>query len=134
MNPLFWLCLVTAALLPVDVEVPKGTEVIALEPKFGTVTFSHQAHSKLDGVECRSCHHAHVEQATPIRPCHDCHVARHFREAAIRPQNRTGSDQVPGQPPKAQEAFHALCQGCHAERKAAGQVAGPSDSCRDCHV
>ena len=127
------ICLLTAGLLAVSQEVPTGTEILTLEPKFGTVTFSHQAHSRLDGVGCRSCHHTHADSAAPIRPCHDCHLARHYRVAAVRPQGEPPSD-PPGQPPRAQEAFHALCQGCHVERKDAGQPTGPTDSCRDCHV
>ena len=126
--------LVAMAVLPAQEEIPPGTEVITLEPKFGTVTFTHHAHSRLNGVECRTCHHTLVEQGTPIRPCHDCHEAVHFREAAIRPIDKNENNQAPGQPVKAQEAFHTLCQGCHTKRKNAGEASGPTDSCRDCHV
>jgi len=134
MNTHLMICLVTAALLPIGYEVPAGTEIITLEPKFGTVTFSHKAHSSLDEVECRTCHHTHAGGATPIQPCHHCHVARHFSVAAIRPESEPQSGHEPGKPPTAQEAFHALCHGCHAEKKEAGQTTGPTDSCRDCHV
>lgn len=134
MNTHIMICLVSATLLPVNDKVPTGTEIIKLEPKFGTVTFSHKAHSRLDDIECRTCHHTHAERATPIQPCHDCHAAGHFRAAAVRPESETQSGDVPGQPRTAQEAFHALCQGCHAEKKKAGQATGPADSCRDCHV
>lgn len=126
--------LVAAALVAVSDEVPPGTETITLEPKFGTVTFSHGAHSRLEDVQCRTCHHTHAGGARPIQPCHDCHVAGHFRQAEIRPADETQSADVPGQPSKAQEAFHVLCHGCHADREDEGRPTGPTDSCRDCHV
>jgi len=79
-----------------------GPETVTLEAKMGTVTFPHAAHqAKVE--DCTTCHHNGVEAGA----CRSCH--------GVKPEA-----------PKAKDAFHKLCKGCHKD------MGGPT-SCRDCH-
>ena len=115
--------------------IPPDKAVITLTPKFGPVTFAHQPHNELDGVDCATCHHMMDPSGEDIRSCYDCHRAKLFRIAAIRkadaePEEDDGSGPAV---PDAQEAFHGLCTGCHHHRRSATRPAGPDKNCRDCH-
>ena len=79
-----------------------GPETIQLEAKMGTVTFPHQAH-QATVADCTTCHHKGVEAGA----CSACH----------------GVDPAA---PKAKDAFHKQCKGCHQEK------GGPT-GCKDCH-
>jgi predicted CXXCH cytochrome family protein len=80
-----------------------GPAEVKLEASMGTVTFPHQAHQALV-ADCTTCHHKGVEAGS----CTSCHGV----DAAA---------------PKAKDAFHKLCKGCHADKKS-----GPT-GCKDCH-
>lgn len=127
------LMLYIVMLMAAGTQVPTGAEVIQLTPKFGTVTFRHQAHSQLAGVQCATCHHSLGGAAEPIWACHVCHAATHFQEAAIIPEAHQHVD-APATPPKAKEVFHTLCRGCHHVLEQDDKRCGPTDCCRDCHV
>ncbi len=75
---------------------------VVLKSKLGNVTFPHQRHEKIVS-NCETCHHMGVAAGGCIK-CHSTHP----------------------EAPKAKDAFHRLCKGCHAEKK------GPS-GCKDCH-
>ena len=128
------MLLSVAALLVWAAEVPEDKLVIELVPKFGTVTFTHRDHSERLGNDCIFCHHTYEGAEAPIQSCYACHRAVIHREAAIVPAAAAGPEQSPGGPPKAEHAFHILCIECHETERAEERPAGPTDSCRDCHV
>lgn len=80
-----------------------GPETVTLEGgKMGQITFPHTAHqAKVE--DCTTCHHKGVDAGK----CTSCHGV----DAAA---------------PKAKDAFHKQCKGCHKE------MGGPT-SCKDCH-
>ena len=129
-----WMVLVSVSATVIAAEIPGDKELIRFEAKFGTVSFSHKAHSEQEGVQCSTCHHTHTEDSETISACHDCHIAVHYRVAQIKKADvRRGGESSPAVA-KAEDAFHSLCQGCHQKLKEEGKPSGPSDSCRDCHV
>lgn len=129
-----WMVLVGVSATVIAAEIPADKEFIRFEAKFGTVSFSHRAHSEREGVQCSTCHHTHTEEGEPISACHDCHIAVHYRVAKIKKAEvRRRGESLPAVA-KAEDAFHALCQGCHQKLKEESKPSGPSDSCRDCHV
>jgi len=79
-----------------------GPAEVKLEASMGTVTFQHQAH-QARVADCTTCHHKGVEAGA----CTSCHG-------------------VKAEAPKAKDAFHKLCKGCHADK------GGPT-GCKDCH-
>lgn len=81
-----------------------GPEEVKFDTKMGTVTFDHAGHQEIES-DCTSCHHMGMDSGT----CKDCH----------------GVDDAA---PKAKDAFHDLCTGCHKD-----QGAGPT-KCKECHV
>ena len=128
------MVLVGVSAAVIAAEIPGDKELIRFEAKFGTVSFSHKAHSEQEGVQCSTCHHTHTEDSVTISACHDCHIAVHYRVAKIeKAEVRRGGESSPAVA-KAEDAFHSLCQGCHQKLKEGGKPSGPSDSCRDCHV
>lgn len=72
--------------------------------KMGKVSFDHKAHQGV-ADDCTKCHHAGVDAGK----CTSCHGV----DAAA---------------PKAKNAFHDQCKGCHKEMKK-----GPT-KCKECHV
>ncbi|MBE0596362.1 MAG: cytochrome c3 family protein [Desulfuromonadales bacterium] len=94
----FWL-LTPAAAISRDC----GPAEICLPTALGTVTFPHAVHQERIG-DCRTCHHQGVEAGA----CHSCH-------------------DIDTQPPKAKDAFHGMCVGCHR------QQGGPVN-CNGCHT
>ncbi len=77
-------------------------EMIVLKSKLGNITFPHLRHEQMSS-NCETCHHMGVAAGG----CSHCH--NNNPEA-----------------PKAKDAYHRLCKGCHAEKR------GPS-GCGDCH-
>lgn len=80
----------------------EGPAEIKLPAKMGEVTFPHHAH-QAKVADCTTCHHNGVDAGT----CTSCH--------GVKPEA-----------PKAKDAFHKQCKGCHQEQ------GGPT-SCKDCH-
>jgi uncharacterized paraquat-inducible protein A len=78
-----WMVLVGVSAAVIAAEIPGDKELIRFEAKFGTVSFSHKAHSEQEGVQCSTCHHTHTEDSETISACHDCHIAVHYRVAQI---------------------------------------------------
>jgi hypothetical protein len=100
-------------------EIPADMEVIIFEhSRLGPVTFLHKMHSKLDGVECETCHHTTQGGSEP-EDCHNCH--------------KPGKGQQ-GEAPKSIEAFHTRCRGCHQYTVDSGKHAGPVKKCTLCHI
>ncbi|MGB5279503.1 MAG: cytochrome c3 family protein [Gammaproteobacteria bacterium] len=134
---LLWigLCLwgLAPALVTATEAIPPEKAVIKLTPKFGPVTFTHQRHSDLEGVDCTTCHHTMRTMDGPIRSCYVCHEAVYFSIANIRKAEPGRMDDIEPSVRNAQEAFHGLCTGCHKHRRQQNLPAGPDDSCRDCH-
>jgi len=80
-----------------------GPADITLEGgKMGQIAFGHAAH-QAKVTDCTTCHHKGLDAGK----CTSCHGA----DAAA---------------PKAKDAFHKQCQGCHKEQ------GGPT-GCKDCH-
>lgn len=75
---------------------------VTYSPKMGTVTFNHQTHQKR--TDCSTCHH--TEGYTKCKSCHG----------------------VDAKAPKAKDAFHKTCKGCHKQMKK-----GPT-KCKECHI
>jgi len=99
-------------------EIPADKEVIVFEhSKLGPVTFLHKMHSKLDDVNCETCHHTTQGGSEP-EDCHNCHKPK----------------QAEGEAPKSIEAFHTRCRGCHQYTVDSGGHAGPVKKCTLCHV
>ncbi len=76
---------------------------VTYEVKMGKVSFDHTKH---EGVtDCATCHHTEGEAT-----CKSCHMEKK------------------GDAPKAKDAFHKNCKGCHKSMKK-----GPT-KCKECHV
>jgi len=82
-----------------------GPAEVKYEVKMGTVTFNHAAHQK-QFSDCTKCHHKGIDAGA----CKTCHLAKK------------------GDAPKAKDAFHKQCKGCHKKMKK-----GPT-KCKECHV
>jgi len=76
------------------------------------VTFAHVDHTT---VNCVLCHHNYIDH-TGSGLCFDCHKTDPTVNALIETQ------------------FHELCWGCHVERQAQGEDAGPTRQCDACHT
>jgi len=79
-----------------------GPAQVTYDTKMGAVSFDHAAH-KAKVSDCNTCHHKGVEAGA----CKACH----------------GVDPAA---PKAKDAFHDQCKGCHQK------MSGPT-GCKDCH-
>jgi len=91
-----------------------GPETIAFPAKMGEVTFPHRSHQSM-GIDCTTCHHMGAGTK-----CHDCHNQDKVVDGKTAP--------------KFVKAAHTLCRGCHEEKEAAGQPAGPTKkNCKGCH-
>jgi predicted CXXCH cytochrome family protein len=77
------------------------------------MTFAHADHR---ATGCATCHHNFVDAVGFGGECIDCHQT-----------DATVAHLVEAQ-------FHDLCRGCHVERRAAGETAGPVRQCRACHT
>ncbi len=75
------------------------------------ISFAHADHRD---TNCIACHHDFADR-TGNGFCIDCHR----RDPALGPL--------------IEAQFHALCMGCHVEKRAAGEDAGPTRVCFDCH-
>ncbi len=99
----FIAVLLTVSFLAVGavVALAEGPAEVKFETKMGDVTFPHETHQGFVS-DCTTCHHKGLEAGT----CKDCHDGT--------------------KAPKAKDAFHDLCKGCHKEKN------GPT-GCKDCH-
>jgi len=98
-------------------QIPPDMEILYFDRnKMGVVTFMHQMHSTLDGVNCITCHHTARGDDQP-EDCHNCHQPE--------PQ---------GDVPESGVAFHTRCRGCHQYTVDAGKKAGPVKRCTLCHI
>ncbi len=86
---------------------------IARQPLLPT-RFDHKFHKT---VACTTCHHNFGKRSLGPQRCLDCHKAWGTTEAR-----------------RIDTVFHAFCTGCHAERRSAGEKAGPVKACAACHV
>ena len=95
-------------------EMPaKGNYFDAPEPIL-PMAFAHVDHRT---ENCISCHHDYVDGTTGANGlCMSCHVT----EASVWPLLET--------------QFHDLCRGCHEEKAALGEDAGPPRQCIACHT
>ncbi len=75
--------------------------------------FDHASHTS---VKCATCHHNFLDKSG-LENCISCHKS-------ISTDERNRIDRT----------FHAFCTGCHAERRMAGDPAGPIQSCAACHA
>lgn len=75
--------------------------------------FDHATHTS---VACLTCHHNFADRSG-FENCIPCHKAVSFDEVT-----------------RIDRTFHALCTGCHAERRLAAKAHGPTDSCLACHA
>ena len=88
-------------------------EKVVLNAKPGNVTFPHKVHAETMKIACTACHHGLKEGETPAK-CSSCHG-------------------VDAKAPKAQDAFHKTCQGCHKKENEANKKNAPV-KCTQCHV
>ena len=99
----FWTLLLGLLTMSGPPPLQAATPVdVVIKSKLGNVTFPHRVHEKIV-ANCETCHHMGVAAGGCIR-CHNTHPDA----------------------PRAKDALHRLCKGCHAEKK------GPS-GCKDCH-
>lgn len=94
--------LILAAFAATVAIAAEGPAEVKFEAKMGTVTFNHAGHQERVS-DCTTCHHKGVDAGT----CKSCH----------------GVDPAA---PKAKDAFHDQCKGCHQDK------GGPT-GCKDCH-
>jgi hypothetical protein len=89
-------------------------EKVVLNAKPGNITFPHQKHAETLKIACKTCHHTMKEGETAPAKCTTCHG-------------------VDAKAPKAQDAFHKRCQGCHKTENETNKKAAPT-KCTQCHV
>jgi len=94
--------IVVTAFMTIGYGASSGPGKVTYSPKMGTVTFDHQAHQKR--TDCATCHHT-----KEYAKCKSCHGV----DAKI---------------PKAKNAFHTTCKGCHKKIEK-----GPT-KCKECHI
>ncbi len=85
---------------------------IKLTAKNGDVTFPHKAHAEALKIACATCHHT-TKEGEAVQKCSACHG-------------------VDAKAPKAQDAFHKQCQGCHKDENAKNAKKAPV-KCTECH-
>ena len=84
-----------------------------LKAKNGNITFPHKKHAEEMKLPCVTCHHGLKEGTVPDKKCNDCHG-------------------VDAKAPKAQDAFHKTCQGCHKTENEKNAKKAPT-KCTECH-
>ncbi len=104
-----------AAMLPARLSAQPEIITITGASTFGPLTrppvaFPHRVHTRLEGVNCASCHHRYGE-GVPAVSC----AAGHAGKKAMR------------------DAYHRLCIECHDAAKRRGGVTGPR-ICGGCHA
>ena len=110
--------LLTAIALVILFGSPLAAEKPAKARHYGSpvpilpMTFGHGDHIT---VNCLDCHHTYRD-GSGGQPCMACHV----QHAELGPLLR--------------RQFHRLCRGCHEERAARGEPAGPPRHCSGCHL
>ncbi len=76
------------------------------------MTFAHQDHV---AENCILCHHNYIDDSGGS-PCMYCHVTDQKLFLLF------------------EEDFHHLCRSCHEDKQLAGEEAGPTRVCVDCHA
>jgi hypothetical protein len=94
-------------------ESPKIIIIELLANLYGPVTFDHQRHAQMSGMEsdCTLCHHHSTDGR--MGSCQECHGG------AANPQNM--------QQPGLRGAYHRQCLGCHREWN-------HESACEECHA
>lgn len=75
------------------------------------VSFAHEDHRD---VQCIDCHHNFVD-GSGGGTCYACHK-----------HDETVAHEI-------EAMFHELCEGCHVEKRLAGEKSGPMRECSGCH-
>lgn len=104
---LAFVLVVAGSLLAAD-----APESISLTAKNGNVAFPHKAHAETLKIACATCHHT-TKEGEAVQKCGACHG-------------------VDAKAPKAQDAFHKTCQGCHKTENEKNAKKAPT-KCTECH-
>jgi len=113
----FFVLLLAAIVLVVVFGSPLVAEKPVKDHYYGSpvpilpMTFRHGDHIT---ENCIDCHHNYRDNFGG-QPCMNCHVLHEKGAPLLRRQ------------------FHQLCRGCHEERAARGEPAGPPRRCKGCH-
>ncbi len=94
-------------------KAPEKVTINEIQKKKPAVTFNHGEHAKKFG--CKECHHKWKGGDVEPEKCSKCHGKK-----------------KEGKKPKAKNAYHKKCKGCHKKMKKKGEKTGPT-SCKGCH-
>lgn len=83
--------------------------------KFPPVKFNHTKHTTDYKVDCKVCHHKEADPKVKAQKCTDCHDPAEVKDGS----------------PKAMDAYHKTCIGCHKQQAEAGKAA--PTKCNECH-
>lgn len=115
---------------------------------FHQVRFPHKMHQKLQMEEfggdkekaCKWCHHKKRKGRDP-RACRRCHAGRRVKsKGGAGRQSYLAKRVRKGKLLSMKDAFHAMCKGCHQEKRdqdedlMASETRAPVKSCEGCHV
>jgi len=98
---------------------------LSLSSPYGAVTWNHQFHARMPGMQCATCHHTERKGFTKPLACTACHQRLGNPEDTI--VTHTDNRHLKSGPPSMM-AYHASCIGCHKAK-----AKGPT-SCRECHA
>lgn len=91
---------------------PKKTVIKACAKKQPGVAFDHEAHTKKQKIECKTCHHTGKNESCSTAKCH----------AGKAEGKRPGCEEMS----LTKNPFHVTCIGCHKKGE------GPK-KCKECH-
>ena len=106
-----WLLGLAVALVIVLYRVEAWRRQAIPEQPLLPVSFGHEDHRD---IQCIDCHHNFVD-GTGGGTCYACHKL----------DEDVGHD--------IELIFHRFCEGCHVEKRLAGEKSGPLRECRGCH-
>ncbi len=94
-------------------KAPAKVTINEIQKRKAPVTFDHGEHAKKFG--CKECHHKWKGGNVEPEKCSKCHGLK-----------------KEGKKPKAKNAYHKKCKGCHKAMKKKGEKTGPT-KCNECH-